>query len=70
MTSQQYYNGHCLQEWTDGRFHLSLSALAFFFCLSSELSVVEMLRMIKLRDPQWKKKVLAIVLFIIPNARF
>lgn len=50
---------------------ISLSVLwLFFFCLSSELSVVEMLRMIKLRDPQWKKKVLAIVLFIILNARF
>lgn len=48
---------------------ISLSVLWLFFCLSSELSVVEMLRMIKLRDPQWKKKVLAIVLFIIPSAR-
>lgn len=48
---------------------ISLSVL-WIFCLSSELSVVEMLRIIKLRDPQWKKKVLAMILFIIPNARF
>lgn len=44
--------------------------LLWIHCLSSELSVLEPLRIVQLETHGGKKKVLAMFSFIIPNAEF